>query len=55
MNKLLVKKVEELTFYLLEKDKQVKEQDEKLNELQAYIMKSNAEFKQELQLLKAKK
>lgn len=55
MNKLLVKKVEELTLYLLEKDKQVKEQDEKLNELQAYIMKSNAEFKQELQLLKAKK
>ncbi len=52
MNKLLVKKVEELTLYLLEKDKQLKEQTEKLSDLQSYIIKSNAEFNHELQLLK---
>lgn len=52
MNKLLVRKVEELTLYLLMKDKQLKEQAEKLNDLQLSVIKSNAEFRHELQLLK---
>jgi len=39
MNKLLVKKVEELTLYLIEKDKEVKEQNEKINRLEARLEK----------------
>ncbi|MBB5623189.1 hypothetical protein HDE69_004272 [Pedobacter cryoconitis] len=52
MNRLLVKKIEELTLYLLEKDKQLKDQTEKLNNLQLSIIKSNAEFSRELHLLR---
>lgn len=52
MNKLLVKKIEELTLYLLEKDKQLKDQTEKLNNLQLSVIRSNAEFSRELHLLK---
>ncbi|WP_457129279.1 hypothetical protein [Mucilaginibacter sp. HD30] len=34
MNRLLLKKVEELTLYLIEKDKQLKEQNERINKLE---------------------
>jgi hypothetical protein len=34
MNKLLLKKVEELTLYLIEKDKQINEQDKRINSLE---------------------
>jgi hypothetical protein len=34
MNKLLTKKVEELTLYLIEKDKKEKEQEERISRLE---------------------
>ncbi len=39
MNKLLMKKVEELTLYLIEKDQQVKEQNKRIDEQQKQINK----------------
>ncbi|QEC79296.1 hypothetical protein [Mucilaginibacter ginsenosidivorax] len=39
MNKLLLKKVEELTLYLIEKDKEEKEQEQRLNKQEARIKK----------------
>jgi hypothetical protein len=42
MNKLLVKKVEELTLYLIDKDKKEKEQETELNE-QKEIIKTLAQ------------
>ena len=38
MNKLLVKKVEELTLYLIEKDKKEKEQEQRLNQFQRELL-----------------
>jgi hypothetical protein len=37
MNKLLVKKVEELTLYLIEKDKQVNDQQKRMDQLQSQL------------------
>jgi hypothetical protein len=37
MNKLLLKKVEELTLYLIEKDKKEKEQDIRIEQLEKMI------------------
>lgn len=51
MNKVLVKKVEELTLYLIEKDKEKKEQDIKIDEQQAEIN----EMKKQIQQLLLKK
>jgi hypothetical protein len=39
MNKLLLKKVEELTLYLIEKDKKEKDQEQRLTEQEARIKK----------------
>lgn len=39
MNKLLLKKVEELTLYMIEKDEEKKQQNEKLNSLQGQVNK----------------
>ena len=44
MNKLLVKKVEELTLYMIEKDKEGKEQQEKLNSQQAQLSAQQAQI-----------
>jgi len=38
MNKLLVKKIEELTLYLIEKDKKEKEQEKRLNQFQLELL-----------------
>ncbi len=51
MNKILVKKVEELTLYLIEKDKENKDQSAKLNNQQAQI---DLLIKQVAELLKEK-
>jgi hypothetical protein len=51
MNKLLTKKVEELTLYLLEKDKQLQEQSESLNKLRTYVMKSNSRLSRQVHRL----
>jgi hypothetical protein len=40
INKLLVKKVEELTLYLIEKDKELKAQDERLKKLEQKFSES---------------
>jgi hypothetical protein len=52
MNKLLVKKVEELTLYLIEKDKQLKEQQVQINQLK-HAADNNSEQAKELAALKA--
>jgi hypothetical protein len=47
INKLLVKKVEELTLYLIEKDRHEKKEDNTINELQQEVR----QLKQQMQLL----
>jgi len=58
MNKLLLKKVEELTLHLIEKDKQLQHEDLAIKEQQRKIdalEKSHLELKQQLELLINKK
>jgi hypothetical protein len=45
MNKLLVKKVEELTLYLIEKDNELKEQNEKIKQLEIRLLKIESNHK----------
>lgn len=53
MNKLLLKKVEELTLYLIEKDKKTDQQDQQITDLNKQVLKQDQQLAEQNQQAKA--